>query len=58
MMNEIDRRELETMPFDKRFDTSNGEELCHATGDEVLFDDDLVWWNEYIDSEGNLYYGN
>ena len=58
MMNEIERRELETMPFDKRFDTPNGEELCHATGDEVLFDDDLVWWNEYIDSEGNLYYGN
>lgn len=36
----------------------NGDQLCHATGDEVLFDDDPVWWNEYIDSEENLYYGN
>ena len=57
-MNEKDRRELDTMPFDKRFDTPNGDHLCHATGDEVLFDDDPVWWNEYIDSEGNLYSGN
>lgn len=50
------RRATEYMAFDHVFTTENGEELCHATGYEVLIDD--IWWNEYEDSEGNLYYGN
>ena len=49
------RRELETMPYDHRFNTISGEELCHATGDEVLIDGQ--WWNEYIDSTGEYHYG-
>lgn len=60
-MNEL-RRELEIMPFDKTFITSeNGnEELCHSTGYEVCNGDPsdaANWWNEYEDSNGNLYYG-
>ena len=52
-----ERRELDTMPYDHVFETENGTEMCHATGYEVL-DSDGTWWNEYEDSEGNLYYGN
>ena len=49
-------RILEEMPFDKAFITDNGnEELCHATGKEVLIDGQ--WWNEYRDNDGNLHYG-
>lgn len=58
-MNEL-RRELDTMPFDKVFITENGNELCHATGYEVCDGNpknSADWWNEYTDSEGNLYYG-
>lgn len=55
------RRELSEMTFDKAFVTGNGnEELCSATGFEVCMgntDDPADWWNEYEDSEGNLYYG-
>jgi hypothetical protein len=52
------RKELDYMPFDKSFNN----ELCHATGYEVCFNnhnpnDIANWWNEYEDSEGNLYYG-
>lgn len=50
------RRELKEMPFDMLF---NGE-LCHATGYEVCFDNPdnpEDWWYEFIDSDGNLYYG-
>lgn len=64
MMNtNVMRRELETMPFAKAFETENGnEELCNATGLEVCFDGDDPsklenWWNEYRDVDGNLYYG-
>lgn len=49
----------EEMPFDKRFEISNGnEELCHATG-RVLLDspDPSDRWYEYEDSEGELHYG-
>ena len=49
--NEEIRRYLDKMPFDARF---NGE-MCHATGWEVFRDGE--WWNEYIDSEGDLWYG-
>lgn len=49
------RRELETMPFDKIFQTKNGQENCHATGYEIF--DGVDWWNEYEDDNGNLYYG-
>lgn len=43
---------LEVIPFDHVFDTENGEELCHATG----YEGDGM--NEYVDSNGNLHYGN
>ena len=49
-------RELDYVPYDHSFITDNGnEELCHATGYEWF--DGSRWWNEYEDSEGNLYYG-
>ena len=54
------RRELETMPFDKAFETENGTELCHATGFEVCLGDPsnpADWWNEYEDSPGETHYG-
>lgn len=44
-------RKLDAMPLDKRF----GNELCHATGYEVLINGE--WWNEYEDSDGNPHYG-
>ena len=59
-MNEL-RRKLKEMPFDKVFKTESGnKEFCHATGYEVCEgnpDNIADWWNEYKDSEGNLYYG-
>lgn len=54
------RRELETMPVAKVFGTESGEKICNATGWEVCegnSSDPADWWNEYEDSEGNLYYG-
>lgn len=57
MVKEVERRELNQMPFDMVFDTENGEQLCHATGYEVKFSDDPGFWNEYEDEDGNLYYG-
>lgn len=61
MKNTENRRRLETMPFDKRFDLDGGGEgLCHATGWEVCDGDPenpADWWEEYQDAEGNLYYG-
>lgn len=58
------RISLDHMPYDMKFDTPNGEELCHATGYAVQFNGETtpiglpLFWNEYEDSEGNLYYGN
>ena len=49
------KRELETMPYDHVFWTSQGEELCHATGYEVCRNGE--WWNEYQDSDGEYHYG-
>ncbi len=51
--------EDENMPFDKRFETSNGnEELCHATGRVLLNSPDPSdRWYEFVDSKGKLYYG-
>ena len=54
------RRELENMPFDKAFDTENGNESCHVTGYEVCLgnpDDPSDWWEEFEDCNGNLHYG-
>ena len=54
------RRRLENMPFDKAFEIDGNVELCHATGDEVCLgdpDNPSDWWNEYIDSNGELQYG-
>ena len=49
--NIIRRRCLYKMPFDKHGN--------HATGYEVLFKDDDIWWLEYEDSEtGEYFYGN
>ena len=35
-----ERRHLEEMPFDKRFDVNGNSELCHATGYEVFDGED------------------
>lgn len=52
------KQRLQSMPFDKVFITESGnEELCHATGYEVQFPGSDDWWNEYIDSAGELHYG-
>ena len=49
-------KQLDYMPFDMSFVMPDGnEELCHATGTEVLIDGE--WWNEYVDQDGNLHYG-
>lgn len=48
-------RELDEIPFDVRFPTGRGEELCHSTGIEVFLNGE--WWNEYVDSEGEFHYG-
>lgn len=53
---EFEARVLETMPFDHTFEVNGSEELCHATGREMFLSG--VWWNEYIDSNGDLHYGN
>ena len=50
------RKELISLPFDKRFPVEDGRtELCPSTGYEVFIDGE--WWNEYEDSYGNLHYG-
>lgn len=55
------RRDIEGgMPFDRSFD--DGFTLCHATGDEVLFEGDEdspeSWWIEYEDPfTGEMHYG-
>ena len=43
-----ERRHLEEMPFDKRFDVDGNSELCHATGYEVFDGED--WWDEFVDN--------
>lgn len=50
-----ERRHLEEMPFDKRFDVNGNSELCHATGYEVFDGED--WWDEFVDSNGDFQYG-
>ena len=55
-MKEIKYRELFEVPFDKVFETENGTEMCHATGMEIQ-DEHGEWWNEYVDSNGDLHYG-
>ena len=50
------RRELDRMPCDKGFWTSEDTfEVCHATGDEVIWGGE--WWNEYVDRDGEFHYG-
>ena len=50
------RRELDNMPCDHASWTSEDScEVCHATGDEVLWDGE--WWNEYVDSKWDFHYG-
>lgn len=49
---EVERKQLEEMPFDKNFDG----ELCHATGDAVK-DEYGKWWNEYTTQDGEYCYG-
>lgn len=50
------RRELDSMPCDHGFWVSEDTcEMCHATGDEVVWDGE--WWNEYVDSDGCFHYG-
>ena len=50
------RRELDRMPCDHGFWIDEEHwEMCHATGDEVVWDGE--WWNEYVDSDCNFHYG-
>lgn len=50
------RRELDTMPYDRAFWTSEDTcEVCHATGYEESHGGE--WWNEYVDRGGNFHYG-
>lgn len=55
------RRELDSMPFDKMFETASGQQvLCHATGYEVCMGDPdnlADWWNEYQTADGEICYG-
>ena len=51
-----EKRKLDFMPFDKRFEVNGNTELCHATGYEVR-DERGDWWNEYITSNGEFEYG-
>lgn len=55
------RRQLETMPFDRMVELSDGNQtLAHATGFEVCFGDTANladWWNEYQTPEGEICYG-
>ena len=53
----ISKVKLAEMPFDKRIETPRGSQLCHATGIDVKFEGDYRWWHEYVDQDGNLYYG-
>ena len=53
----IAKVKLAEMPFDKRIETPRGSQLCHATGIDVKFEGDYRWWHEYVDQDGNLYYG-
>ena len=63
-MKETGRIKLKDIPFSQTFETGNGEELCNATGYAVQFDNEKtplgfpLFWNEFQDREGNLYYGN
>ena len=62
-MKETGRIKLKEIPFSRTFETGNGEELCNATGYAVQFDNEKtplgfpLFWNEFQDREGNLYYG-
>lgn len=60
-----DRILLDAMPFDRAFENEDGESVnCHATGYAVQFDGETtqlgapLYWTEYTDADGNLYYGN
>lgn len=56
------RREC-VLCFDKVFENDECQQVtCHHTGYEVHFagdftGDNLCWWNEYEDNDGNIYYG-
>ena len=50
-----DKRQLPIIPPDKTFEVNGNEELCHATGYEIL--ENGEWWNEYEDSTGEYRYG-
>lgn len=52
------RVELEDMPFDRSFYNDNGQKVnCHATGYMTFCTAIGEWYNEYEDSEGNIYLG-
>jgi hypothetical protein len=54
-------RYLAEMPFDMEFYVDGiRKENCHATGRQVNTVHPASsgdWWNEYVDSKGELYYG-
>ena len=52
---EVRRRINSIMPYDKAFWVNGkGEELCHCTGYEVFIDGN--WYQEYLDSNGEIHY--
>ncbi len=51
------RIELNTIPYDQGFETSNGWEICVATGYAVYDEATNRWWNEYVDSDGEIHLG-
>lgn len=54
---EGDLRACQCIPYDHGFYLDNGNyELCSSTGFQKLIGD--TWCNEYVDSTGELHYGN
>ncbi len=51
------RIELNTIPYDQGFETRNGWEICVATGYAVYDEATNRWWNEYVDSDGEIHLG-
>lgn len=49
---EIDRKELDYVPYDKYFEGT----WYSSTGYAVLFENDSVWWNEYENDDGDIRY--
>lgn len=59
MKEEIFREIEGDLPYDQMFPVGDGRwEMCHCTGRQMSEDGGDIWWSEFEDQEGNLYYGN